>query len=105
MLRSTKTSALFAFSFFFVFYNLWKSGRPDSLLLTSWVQNEYQSKTYDPECKWAYEEMEGGYPPVANDGRKDLATYICPSTFRDMADYVYAWPYERFGESQVYIPD
>ena len=75
------------------------------MLPTLTVHDEYISKVYDPECRWTYEEKEGGYPPVANDGRKDIAKYICPSTFRDMADYVYAWPYDRFGESQVYVPD
>lgn len=80
--------------------------RPLSLHSTSLVSvGSAQLKTYDPECTWTYEEKRGGYPPVAYNGRGDVAMYICPSTFRDLADYVYAWPFDRFGEDQVYIPD
>jgi hypothetical protein len=69
------------------------------------VLNNYVNKTYDPECKWLYDEDLGGYPPVANDGRKDVSTYICPSTFRDLSDFVYSWPYDRFGEANVWVAD
>ena len=66
---------------------------------------DYVNKTYDSECTWIYDESLGGYPPVANDGRTDLATYICPSTFRDLSDYVYSWPYSRFAENKIWVAD
>jgi hypothetical protein len=69
------------------------------------VPNNFVNKTYDPECKWSYDEKLGGYPPVANDGKKDLGAYICPSTFRDLSDFVYSWPYDRFGEDKVWVAD
>ena len=62
-------------------------------------------QNYDPQCKWTYDEATGGYPPVANDGRRDLANYVCPSMFRDMSDYVYSWPYAHFSEHDVWVAD
>ncbi|CAH1777421.1 unnamed protein product [Owenia fusiformis] len=38
-----------------------------------------------------------GYPPVANS--RLYRDYLCPTMFRDMADYVYAWPYRHFDEN------
>lgn len=63
------------------------------------------AKAYHPSCVWTYEREQGGYAPVANDGRHDLAEFICPSMFRDMSDYVYAWPYDHFGEHDVWVGD
>ena len=64
-----------------------------------------QDKKYHPSCKWVYNETKGGYPPIANNGREDLVEYVCPSMFRDMSDYVYQWPYEHFGEHDVWVAD
>ena len=64
----------------------------------------YQS-TYDKRCQWTYNETGGGYAPVANEGRRHLAEYVCAATFRDMSDYVYSWPYKRFSEYDVWVAD
>ena len=71
----------------------------DSSILVSSVNS------YHPSCKWIYEEHQGGYEPVANNGRRDLAEFVCPSMFRDISDYVYQWPYEHFGEHRVWVAD
>jgi len=47
--------------------------------------------TYDDRCKWSYDEADGGYAPVANEGRRHLAGYVCAAMFRDMSDYVYSF--------------
>jgi len=61
--------------------------------------------TYDKQCQWTYNEATGGYAPVANEGRRHLAGYICAAVFRDMSDYVYSWPYHRFSEYDVWVAD
>jgi hypothetical protein len=46
-------------------------------------------------CRWPYDEAKG-YPTTAFSGA--LADYVCPSMFRDLADYVFKWPFSHFKE-------
>ncbi|CAH1777437.1 unnamed protein product [Owenia fusiformis] len=46
-------------------------------------------------CTGKYDTAKG-YPSIANSGL--YRDYLCPTMFRDMADYVYAWPYRHFDE-------
>lgn len=48
-------------------------------------------------CKWSYGEE--GYAPPAFSGA--LSNFLCPSMFRDLADYVWKWPFSHFGENLV----
>lgn len=77
-----------------------------SLVLVQYVSLPLNVKTYHPSCKWtSTSEKHGGYAPVANHERKDLADFVCPSMFRDLSDYVYQWPYAHFGEREVWTAD
>jgi hypothetical protein len=49
-------------------------------------------------CRVPYVEPYG-YPGVAKEG--DQGLLLCPSMFRDMADYVFGWPFEHFGENII----
>ncbi|GMH76113.1 hypothetical protein TrST_g9453 [Triparma strigata] len=40
----------------------------------------------------------GGFPPVAFSSSPLIASFVCASTFRDMCDYVYSWPFEHYSE-------
>lgn len=59
-------------------------------------------KSYPDDCRWTFEKEKGGYPLVAFEG--DMGAYVCPSTFRDLSDYVFGWPYSHFGEN-VHVMD
>jgi hypothetical protein len=48
-------------------------------------------------CRWAYASGGGGPPGVAFVGAP-LNQYVCPTMFRDLADWVYSFPYKHFGE-------
>lgn len=59
-------------------------------------------KSYPEDCRWTFEKEKGGYPLVAFEG--DMGAYVCPSTLRDLSDYVFGWPYSHFGEN-VHVMD
>ena len=44
-----------------------------------------------------------GYPSVAFK-RDGLGSFLCPSNFRDAADWVYAWPWSHFSEKSWVAP-
>jgi hypothetical protein len=47
-------------------------------------------------CKVRYDDLLG-YPTSAFSG--PLAKFLCPSMFRDLADYVFKWPFSHFKEA------
>jgi hypothetical protein len=49
-------------------------------------------------CRVPYVEPYG-YPGVAKE--RGQGQLLCPSMFRDMADYVFDWPFEHFGENVI----
>lgn len=83
----------------------WAPFRVGETLAKDGVLQTFEQKMYDEQCQWTYNEDEGGYPPVANEGRHHLAQYVCAATFRDLSDYVYSWPYHRFSEYDVWVAD
>ena len=60
-----------------------------------------QREVCQRNCRWAYDEQKG-YPTMAFSGA--LADYVCPSMFRDLADYVFQWPFSHFKEKVSTAP-
>jgi hypothetical protein len=73
---------------------------PPSTALSSSTRDERRDAC-KRSCRWAYDEQKG-YPTTAFSGA--LADYVCPSMFRDLADYVFQWPFSHFKEKVTTAP-